>query len=173
MERERWLELSQAISEVDARWPRWPRCRRHTHPTARIARVYCWAVARRRARPLDQLGLRGGELAAGLSPPVAAQSIDAQPPHARQGLRPFSARGGKTTGRQSDCDDLAQADRRQAAAGRGPLRPTPAIATLLGARGLARSTAGTNCTPCGPTGPCRCSGRSRRCTCPRHASRGA
>lgn len=46
MERERWRELSQAISEVDARWPR---CRRHTHPTARIARVYCWAVAHDRS----------------------------------------------------------------------------------------------------------------------------
>src|SRR2546423_1092131 len=46
MERERWLELSQAISEVATRWPR---CRRHTYPTAHIARVHCWAAAHDRS----------------------------------------------------------------------------------------------------------------------------
>ena len=46
MERERWRELSQAISEVAARWPARGR---YFHPTALIARVYCWAAAHDRS----------------------------------------------------------------------------------------------------------------------------
>lgn len=42
MERELWIELSQAISEVGARWKA---SARQLHPTARIVRVYLWAAA--------------------------------------------------------------------------------------------------------------------------------
>jgi hypothetical protein len=41
MEREHWLELSQAISEVGGRWKE---SRRFKYPTALIARVYLWSV---------------------------------------------------------------------------------------------------------------------------------
>jgi hypothetical protein len=42
MERECWSELSQAICEVTARWPR--ESARFTHPTALIVRVHLWSV---------------------------------------------------------------------------------------------------------------------------------
>jgi hypothetical protein len=41
MQREHWLELSAAISQVAARWPRHPR---DQHSTAILVRVYLWAV---------------------------------------------------------------------------------------------------------------------------------
>ena len=43
MERERWLELSQAISEVAGRWKESKT--KYKHPTALIVRVYAWAAA--------------------------------------------------------------------------------------------------------------------------------
>src|SRR5688572_21189991 len=42
MEREHWSELSQAVSEVAARWRE---SRRYTHPTALVVRVHLWSVA--------------------------------------------------------------------------------------------------------------------------------
>lgn len=41
MEREHWSELSQAVSEVAARWTE---SRRYTHPTALVVRVHLWSV---------------------------------------------------------------------------------------------------------------------------------
>jgi hypothetical protein len=43
MERERWTELSKAVSKVAARWKE--SSRRHTHATALIAQVHLWAAA--------------------------------------------------------------------------------------------------------------------------------
>lgn len=43
MERERWMELSKAVSKVAERWKE--SSRRHTHPTARIVQVHLWAAA--------------------------------------------------------------------------------------------------------------------------------
>ena len=42
MERELWSELSQAVSEVAARWVE--PSRRYTHPTALIVRVHLWSA---------------------------------------------------------------------------------------------------------------------------------
>lgn len=42
MEREHWSELSQAVCDVAARWPR--ESARLTHPTARVVRVHLWSV---------------------------------------------------------------------------------------------------------------------------------
>jgi hypothetical protein len=42
MERERWIELSMAVSKVAASWKE---SRRFTHPTALIVRVHLWAAA--------------------------------------------------------------------------------------------------------------------------------
>ena len=41
MERERWADLSQAISQVDLTWKE---SARYTHPTSRIVRVHLWSV---------------------------------------------------------------------------------------------------------------------------------
>ena len=42
MERERWSELSAAVSKVDARWED---PGRYTHRTAVVVRVHLWAAS--------------------------------------------------------------------------------------------------------------------------------